>query len=69
MTLGPLEFFIVALLLIVLFFGAGALFLLFRAVAGRGRRVCPYCKERIPRDATLCRYCGRESTPEITPIP
>ncbi|MEF3169096.1 MAG: hypothetical protein K6360_07175 [Deltaproteobacteria bacterium] len=26
-------------------------------------RICPYCKERIKKDALVCRWCGRESKP------
>lgn len=26
-------------------------------------RICPYCKERIRKDALVCRWCGRESEP------
>ena len=39
------------------------------AWALRGSRVpCPYCGERIPKEARICRFCGRgvhrsESTP------
>ena len=28
------------------------------------KRRCPYCRERIRRDAVVCRFCGRELTPE-----
>ena len=27
-------------------------------------RACPYCAEDIKREASVCRYCGREVTPE-----
>ncbi len=26
-------------------------------------RVCPYCKERVKRDAVVCRYCHRDLEP------
>jgi hypothetical protein len=28
-------------------------------------RMCPYCKERIKREALICRYCQRE----VEPVP
>lgn len=30
------------------------------------KRKCPYCKTRIPADATVCRYCHRD-IPAIQP--
>ncbi len=24
------------------------------------KKVCPYCKERIKKDAVICRYCHKE---------
>lgn len=29
----------------------------------RERVPCPYCAERIRKDARVCRYCGREIRP------
>jgi hypothetical protein len=26
-------------------------------------RICPYCKERVRRDAVVCRYCHRDLDP------
>ncbi|MGQ9813200.1 MAG: hypothetical protein ACUVQ2_07475 [Dissulfurimicrobium sp.] len=26
-------------------------------------RRCPYCREKIRKDATICRYCHKELTP------
>jgi hypothetical protein len=26
-------------------------------------RACPYCKERVKRDAVVCRYCHRDLDP------
>jgi len=28
-------------------------------------RVCPHCKERIPKDATVCKHCARDVEPKI----
>jgi predicted amidophosphoribosyltransferase len=27
-------------------------------------KTCPYCKERVKKDALVCRYCGRELDPD-----
>lgn len=27
-------------------------------------KICPYCKERVKKDALVCRYCGRELDPD-----
>lgn len=27
------------------------------------KRNCPYCKSKIPADATVCRYCHRDVQP------
>jgi ribosomal protein L40E len=26
----------------------------------RNTKICPYCAERVKKDAVVCRYCGRE---------
>ncbi len=28
------------------------------------KRVCPYCKEKVKKDALICRYCHRELEPQ-----
>jgi len=48
-------------LLLAFFLGwIGVLFALVLRPAGRR---CPSCDETIRRDATVCRFCGRESSP------
>jgi hypothetical protein len=37
--------------------------LLFRATGRAGRRRCPYCAEMIRKEASVCRFCGREVQP------
>ena len=27
-------------------------------------KICPHCKERVKKDALVCRYCGRELDPD-----
>ncbi len=28
-------------------------------------QICPHCKQRIRKDAIVCRYCGRDIDPPI----
>lgn len=35
----------------------------------RSLRACPYCREDIPRDATLCRFCGEQVGREDETLP
>nr|HDN00343.1 hypothetical protein [Deltaproteobacteria bacterium] len=30
-------------------------------------KTCPYCKERVKKNALVCRYCGRELEPNNDP--
>jgi len=29
---------------------------------------CPWCKKLIPKDESICYYCGKESTPSTRPL-
>jgi hypothetical protein len=49
----------------VLLIAAGVAFMLFggifrgvSAVTGGGNKTCPQCKSKVPRSATVCRYCN-----------
>jgi predicted amidophosphoribosyltransferase len=36
---------------------------LFVRAQRRNTKLCPYCAERIKKDAVVCRHCGRELPP------
>jgi len=47
----------------------GVIALVVVLVARANRVPCVYCGERIPKGATLCRFCGREVPPAEAAAP
>lgn len=35
----------------------------------KASRQCPHCAETIKREASVCRYCGRDVEPAAAPTP
>lgn len=38
-------------------------------LSNRQTKTCPFCKERIKSNATVCRFCGRDLSPQTQTQP
>jgi Ca2+/Na+ antiporter len=61
-TLGPLGF-ILGVGLVLLFTVYAVVSLIFSAVETSKEQICPYCRAQIPKEATVCKYCTRDISP------
>jgi hypothetical protein len=61
-TMGPAGFMIGIGLMF--FIGVYAVVsLIFSAVETSKEQICPYCRAQIPKEATVCKYCTRDISP------
>jgi len=63
MRVGAVELLLICGFIGVILLAIAAVVIVIVLVTRSNRVPCPYCGERITKDAVLCRYCGREVKP------
>ncbi len=65
MNLGLAECLIILMILAIMAGSIVGVAAVMTWLVGAGKKRCPYCKSRIPKDATVCRYCRRDVAIEV----
>lgn len=66
--LGPLGFLValgIGAAIIVLDLIGGVFGIIGSVGKGMSQKLCPYCRQQIPQEATVCKYCGRDTRDEL----
>jgi DNA-directed RNA polymerase subunit RPC12/RpoP len=61
MNLGKIEILLILFFLVVLtVLGFGFVIAVIRLIGRKSYKACPFCAERIKKEAIVCPYCSRD---------